>query len=136
MKASKALELINDAYVPGVVAFFDAQTPNPWQRAHDDLDRAMFLNDAQILSAVLESFTSRCLAMIDLFKKSGIKAVNLTSQDAFHMADPKKVSNWNSNKQRVCINCESPDGLKIVEASPGSLGVVLKCKQCLSGNAA
>lgn len=134
MKMSEALEKVNRAYVPGVVAFYDKADPNPWQQAHDNLESLLHLNDEQLISAGLEAFVYRCLELIDSFNKMGTPPKKISIADAFFLGDENRYLETRSRKYKECFKCQSKDDLQIITSPTDELRAVLICKNCKGGN--
>lgn len=126
MTLSQALDRVSSHYVPGVVKYYGQLTPDPWQSAHDELERIAGIFDPAIVEPATERFVTRCLELIERFKQDGKASKSTSPADAFAMS-PESVAAHHSRKQKHCAVCESKEGLKIVAATPGSMDVVLLC---------
>lgn len=135
MSVAKALNDVSRAYVPGVAAYYGKLNPDPWQAAHDTLEKHMLLKDPAILDAAAEAFAKRCKELIARFERDGAASDEITEQDAFHIGDEERVRQMQSRKYRECIDCQSKEGLKI-QSDPDDPGQVwLICGPCLRGHA-
>lgn len=132
MQISEALDKVGGAYVPGTVAFYAKQSPDPWQSAHDELERIAGRFDEDIVGPTCDAFVSRCLELIEHFKRIGIPQKNVMPVDAFAMGDYQRVRSWQSRKFKECITCGSKEGLRLVAVS-GSTEVKIACAAHASG---
>jgi len=130
MKFSEALEQIKKAYVPGTVAHYSAQNPDPWQKAHDDMEKILLLKDSSLLELGIQRFANQCLSLIEQFKQLGIQPAQLDAADGFHMGE-SKINQYYSRKHKTCVKCEKrAKDLRIVPVEGDDLNVVLICGQC------
>jgi hypothetical protein len=136
MKVTEAIDRVGALYVPGVVAYYGRLTPDPWQKAHDDLERLAGVVDENELTAPLEQFIARCSELIERFKREGSPS-KIQAPEAFLMASARQVQAHMSRKHKRCARCDSKENLRIVPASPGSMDVMLLCLGCQAkGNSA
>lgn len=129
MTLSKALAVVNERYVPGIVAYYGKLTPDPWQAAHDELEKIAGRFDDAIVSATCERFVVRCTELIERFKREGKVSNSVAPSDAFAMGE-NRVQEHLSRKRKECIHCGGKVGLKIVPVSEGSIDVKVICSQC------
>lgn len=127
MTLSQALDRVSSSYVPGIVKYYGQLTPDPWQSAHDDIEKIAGIFDPSIVEPATDRFVSRCLELIERFKQDGTPNKSTSPADAFAMT-PASVAAHHSRKRKHCAVCESKEGLKIVRVSPDSLDVVLLCQ--------
>lgn len=129
MRLSQALELVSARYVPGVVSHYAKQSPDPWQQAHDDLERIAGIMDEATATPVLERFVERCTDLIGryLAEKDPTKAA--TPADHFAGGEDRIRAHM-SRKLKQCFYCDSKDALKIMPLEPGSIEVILACREC------
>lgn len=131
MKFSQALQEISEAYVPGTVAFYGRQNPDLWQQAHDELGKWLLHGDPLLLEAAVCRFLSRCIELVDRFKRDGGFAEPLSLGDAFILGDPNRIDAWESVKEQVCAKCRDRTNLKIVPTGLRGVDVTLLCRDCL-----
>lgn len=136
MTVSEALNKVGAAYVPGVVAHYDRFKPDPWQKAHDELEKLLFIQDEAIISAALEGFVSECLKLIKAFQETSVAPLRITSADAFHMGDEQRVSQWQSRRHKHCVKCERKENLTLVTDPKDPLNTLIICKECKARGAA
>lgn len=128
MTLSQALERVNQAYVPGIVKYYGKLNPDPWQAAHDELDRIAGTFDPSIVVPATERFVSRCLDLIERFKQDGRASKTTSAADGFAMT-PESVARHHSRKLKQCARCESNLGLKIVPVTAGGVDVMILCAE-------
>lgn len=128
MRFSQALDSINKNYVSGVVAFYGALNPDPWQQAHDELEKELHTQDLQKLSAAIELFHSKCIGLIDAFKRLNIPKQTPSVADAFFRSE--HFFKDQSRRKKTCVICESSKDLSISCTPEDELNVFLICKQC------
>lgn len=127
----QALTLVSKAYIPGVSAFYDKMTPDPWQAAHDRLDSMLDVTDSHILSSACQTFADDCLSLIESFKRLNLPQHRITPADAFHIGDEMRLNEITSRREKCCYLCESKEKLKIVHSPHDELSAVLICESCL-----
>lgn len=130
MRASEALEAVGKMYVPGVVDYYAKRTPDPWQEAHDRLEKAMIVCDEELTSRACDLFVSRCRSLVEHFLAQRKSAKPMTPADAFTMGDETRVDEWYSIKYKQCVRCQNKEGLKLLSIRPGSMDVVIICRKC------
>lgn len=133
MTFSEALEKVNQAYLPGVVAFYGKADPDPWQKAHDSFESLLIVKDPDLILAGLESFVSRCLELIDTFKKTATPARQISVADAFHIGNENKFCEMWSRKKKECFKCGSKSELQIITSPTDQLSAAVICKSCKGG---
>lgn len=129
MTFSEALDQINLAYMPGLVRYYAKQSPDPWQAAHDQLEKVLVLKDEELLDVAINRFLNRCMALIEDFKKQNIAPRSLDPADGFHMGE-QKLKEFNSRREKYCVQCESKTDLSIVSDPKDKVSVVLVCLYC------
>lgn len=129
MSYSEALKAVNKAYVPGVVAFYDKMKPNPWQDAHDALERAIDAGlDDHGRARAAKNFQDRLIQLISAYRAASIpQPRHLDVRDGLTIA-PTEADRLASVKQRICYACETGKDLTIEAAEPGSAKVRLVCQ--------
>lgn len=126
---TSALGKVSAAYVPGVAKFFAEMPSNPWWKEHEDFERAILANNQGVTEVSAQRFTRNCIGLIEVFKKTGIKAKGISSADALYMEEPK-INAWRSRKEKKCMHCESKENLTIIELEKGSMIVGIICRRC------
>lgn len=136
MTVSEALNKVSAVYVPGVAGYYDKVIPNPWQKAHEDLERLMLLKDDAILRAGLDRFVSNCIGLIKAFESISAPAKYVSPADAFHIGDVDRVRHWQSRKQKHCYKCETKEKLTLVSDPNDPVRTLIVCKDCKQKGAA
>ena len=130
MTFTQAIETVNSRYVPGVVAYYGKQTPDPWELAHSDLEKLASIMDEQTLTPGLERFVERCTALIGRFKSEHGATTSISAADAFAMGDENRVRNHFSRKRKECVKCGGKEALKIVPVPSHATDVMVICGAC------
>lgn len=130
MTVSEALNRVGMAYVPGVAAHYERMENNPWQKAHDDLERIMLMKDEAFLRVGVDRFVSECLRLIQAFEAVSRPSDRMTNQDAFIIGDEDRVRQWQSRKFKHCFKCESKENLTLIHDPKDAKGVLIICNQC------
>lgn len=137
MTLSKALEAVSARYVPGTVAYYAKMNPDPWQTAHDELERIAGIMDEATVTPILERFVQRCAKMVeDYVASKAPKSKSVSAADAFALCSNEAVTAHFSRKRKECAKCETKSDLKIVPVRPGSMDVMLMCRSCLATRSA
>jgi hypothetical protein len=131
MKVSEALSLISEQYVPGVVSFYGSQSPDLWQRAHDDLEKVMSLCDHAMNEIAAQRFHDQCIDLIQKFRASNSPSKAVSPVDALNMSDPDRISRYQSVKRKRCIHCGRGEKLKIQNV--GKTEIQLVCADDCTG---
>ena len=127
MTITQALDAVSAKYVPGTVAYYAKLIPDPWQSAHDELEKLAGRFDDDYVSAALARFVERCTELTERFKRDATPSQSVSPVDAFSMSDGARVQAHMSRKFKRCVRCDSQVGLRIVPVSPGSMDVMLLC---------
>lgn len=127
MTLSQALQRVSEFYVPGVVKYYAQITPDPWQMAHDDLERIAGNFDPVVVNPATERFVERCRELVRRFADDAAPAKSVSPADGFAMSR-RAIDAHMSRKQKKCAVCDSKEGLKIVPVEPGSMDVMLVCQ--------
>lgn len=132
MRVTEALEVIARLYVPGTVHHFSKKDPDPWQKAHDDLERIAGIVDDDTIAPVVDRFVQRCAELIEEFKREGAASKSVAPIDAHILGERDRVDAYLSRKNKHCAKCRSKENLKIVPFRVGSLEVQVLCGPCSS----
>lgn len=131
---SESLESVARAYVPGVVQYYSKLDPDPWQRAHDDFQETLAVQDFAYRRAAAATFERTCLALIDRFKREGTPARKVGVRDAIELGT-KHLPAAESKVARRCYKCGSDRGLCIERYAEG-LSTRIACQVCKARNGA
>lgn len=130
MRVSQALEEVSQVYVPGVVQFYDKQTPDPWQAMHDELEQIIGIQDEAIVSAACLRFVARAKELVERFKRDSTPSKSYSYADAFHSSGEVQSDNdWSVRKKR-CVVCSGKDNLTLETVGKDALQVRIICKTC------
>lgn len=121
-----ALREVGKFYEPGAAAFYDNFEPNPWQEAHDALERAAFLNDAELMSAAAESHVARCRELVELFRSKGMPSAGHSMKDAMYMSSDRLRKSV-SRRRKACWRCGTTEGVGLVADPDDKAGVLIAC---------
>lgn len=130
MKFSEAIDKIAAAYVPGVVRFYEKQTPNPWSEMLEAVETLLASPDPEMQQAAAELYCRRALELIAAFKATGSRPEGIQPIDAFLMGPGGNLRAAESRRRKVCYRCEAKDGLSIEPYGPELLQVRLVCARC------
>lgn len=130
MKLSEALERVGAIYVPGVVKYYGQLNPDPWQAAHDELEKVAGIFDEDIVSAATARFVSRCEELVKRFKQDGQQSKSVSPADAMALGSTQRVSAHLSRRFKKCCRCDAKKDLKIVPVGDGSMDVQVICEAC------
>ncbi len=128
MKTSEALQLINKAYVPGIVAHYAKQNPDLWQRAHDEWEKSFSHSDDQVRDSATQAFVDRCLELIDRFKRD-CQPQKPGLSDALNL-DGNRFDAARSVRTKECASCRKSAALRIVRLGPSALDGALLGDEC------
>lgn len=132
MTLYEALDRVSGFYVPGVVRHYAKMNPDPWQAAHDDLERVAGILDEATIAPVLERFIKRCADLVEQYKGLAKPQSSVSPIDAFIVGKVARVEAHISRRLKRCIRCDGKEGLKIVPLETGSIDVTLVCAACLA----
>lgn len=130
MRVSEALDAVNKIYKVGIADFYSKQKPDPWMKAHEDLEKVMFTHDEQLVKIAAQRFFDRCQELVIRFNKESDGTEKIIPElDGFYLGDPNRVDEAFSVKQKACVNCFSTKDIKLVSTDDG-VNVKIICKQC------
>ena len=134
MRASDALVEISNEYVSGVAKFYEQAKPNPWQDAHDALEKHMASGTGDYFERVgiaAEIFRDKCVAMIKKYKAlHAVPTEKLTAVDAFHIGDAERVNDIQSQQENACRSCGTKKNVRGVRnPETGKAGIF--CTTCV-----
>lgn len=135
MLIHEALEEVSRIYSPGCANYYERMSPDPWQSAHDELERQIKGADAEAISLASELFVRKCKILIQRFEKESGVTINTTRQDAFHMT-PDRVRKHQSIRFKHCAFCQGEIELRIERTKENPGDVWLVCSACRTRGAA
>lgn len=130
MRVSEALETVGRRYIPGVVHHYAGMKTDPWQKAHDDLEIVMRMEDPTLTEVAAGKFVQECARLIDAFRDLGTAPQSVAPIDGFSMGDPDRVGVYMSRKHKHCVRCGSKEGLKLMSDPKDDRGVFVVCQEC------
>lgn len=130
MTIIQALNEVSAAYIPGVIDHYAKMNPDPWQKAHDDLERTMLLKDADIFTAGSEQFVSTCKRLLGAFADLKMPPKELRIADGWGTGNEESVKRYHSRKDKHCVGCESKETLSIISDPKNTSGVLIVCSGC------
>lgn len=130
MTIIQALNEVSAIYIPGVIDHYAKMNPDPWQKAHDDLERTMLLKDADIFTAGSEHFVSTCKRLLSAFSDLKMPHKELRIADGWATGNEESVKRYHSRKDKHCIGCESKVGLSIISDPKHAAAVLIVCPNC------
>lgn len=130
MKIGDYLDQVASAYVPGVAAYYQPLNPNPWNRAHDDFQESLKSPDFDHRLDAAKAFASRCLELIERFKRDSQPSKGVSVIDAVHMMSEERVMAHQSVKYKECYKCRTKEGLGLESYGEEALQVRVVCKAC------
>lgn len=134
MKIHEALDIVSRFYRPGVAGYFAQFSPDPWQAAHDELERVAGVFDPDIVAPAASRFVERCRELVSRFIQDGKPSSSVSPSDAFTMTRTS-VDAHMSRRFKRCARCESRESLKIVPIADGGIDVQLICGKCMAKTA-
>lgn len=130
MKIGEYLDQVAANYVPGVAAYYKPLNPNPWDKAHDEFQESLQSKDLEIMLAAAQAFASRCLELIERFKRDSQPSKGVSVIDAVHMMSEERVMAHQSVKYKECYKCRTKEGLGLESYGEEALQVRVVCKAC------
>ena len=132
MKISEVMTQINKMYIPGCIAHYSKQTPDPWLMVQEEWNETLQKNsgDWDLQEKINELFYKKQRALILDYEQTlkGPAIVN-PAQDSFMLGEDR-TQKFFSVRHKICYQCEGEDGLKI--AMDANKNTFLICKDCLS----
>lgn len=135
MTISEALEEVSRIYPPGCAKYFERMRPDPWQAAHDELERNIKGADEETIDISCELFVRKCKTLVKRFETESGATIESTPQDAFHMG-PDRLRRHQSIRFKQCVECGCETGLKIERNKEDPSEVWLICAGCRGAGAA
>lgn len=129
MKFTEALEIVGKNYAPGVVNYYSKLTPDPWQKAHDELESIVLTKDKELERLACDAFVSRCKHLIERFQREAITSP-INPVDAFVVGDPERLNRLRSRIDRACIYCESKTNLTLMPSEEDRFDMAIVCRSC------
>lgn len=130
MTVSQALDAVAAYYVPGVVKHYSAMKPDPWQNAHDDLERNMLIGDYDFGAAGAEKFVSECKRLIDAFKALNLPKRFPPIEAGFVSGDEEQCRKWQSRRHKICYKCGGKNALQLIPDPTDDRNAVVVCQSC------
>ena len=132
MTISEALGCVSKVYVPGVVKYYSGMNPDPWQRAHEELEKIVCIKDDLLKTTALARFVTRSSELVDRFKKeSTIIDCEASPADAFAIGDLARVKQFQSIRYRECVRCNSKKDLVIMKCGEDEMQAQIMCRPCM-----
>lgn len=135
MLIHEALEEVSRFYSPGCANHYGRMKPDPWQSAHDELERQIGGADNESIGMASELFVRKCKVLVQRFEKETGGGFEMTKQDAFHMS-PDRVRRYQSIRFKQCVSCGTEENLKAERAKDNPGDVWLICPGCRAQGAA
>jgi len=130
MNISQAIESLNKIYTPGVLAFYQNFPNDPWQKAHDDLNAVVQLQNLTLTSLACENFLKTCVELVQQFKNNQIPTKGISPQDAFNIGTEDRLKKWKSIKFKQCYLCENKNNLALISNPNDRTSALFICKNC------
>lgn len=130
MKMSEALERVSRMYAPGCVAYYGNQTPDLWQKMHDELESSLDFSSDEAMSRVCERFVSRAQELVDWYKKNTSPPAAISIADAFHIGNEERLASLQSVRRKECYQCSTRDRIGLEAYGPDALQVRVVCPEC------
>lgn len=135
MRVSEALEAVGKSYVPGVAQHYGQMTPDPWQKAHDDLEMVMRMEDPSLTEIAAERFVQDCVRLIGAYLAIQKPKAVITPSDAIHMGSERRVHAHFNRKVKDCFYCYAKENLCLMTDPLDERSAIVVCRDCKESRA-
>lgn len=128
MTLSEALSLLAVEYPEGCAEYFGRMKPDPWQAAHDELEKHI-KEPEELLNAAVDRFYSELQNLQASYKVSGVKAKPLPWNSAMNSPSLGAAKERWAKVDHRCADCMTDKGLGPLKTENGFIPICSPCKK-------
>lgn len=135
MQLSEVLERVSKNYVLGAVEFYAKANPNPWQRAHDELEGQLLLHRDSpkyfdLMQPAYQKFLKETKRLLDAYRAfSGATRIEPSISDCFMISDQDKVKRLYALASNACVQCGTKENVRAIQHP--AKGNSIFCTKCV-----
>lgn len=128
MTLSEALSLLAVDYPEGCSEYFGNMKNDPWQAAHDELEKHI-KEPEELLDAAVDRFYGEILNLQASYKVSGVKARAMPWNSGFNSPSPEVAKDRIAKMDHRCADCMTNVGLSPLRTKEGFIPICGPCKK-------